>query len=108
MFNVSYQEKGGRRKRLDFSGTRCAIGRDKKNDFVIRARNVSKIHAEIIFDPQSGCRISDHGSRTGTWVNQEKIVAPKVLSENDELIVGDVRIWVHIDEESLNRVRKDE
>lgn len=97
MFNVIYQEKDGRKKSLDFYGRVLEIGRDKKSDFHIKSMRVSKNHATISFDPETGCVVTDNGSRTGTWVNSSKISTPVSITDDDEVIVGDIRIWVRAD-----------
>lgn len=94
MFDVIYQEPGGRRKRLDFEGRSCVIGSDRKNDFVIRSRHVAKKHAEIAFDGDLGCTIVDLGSKTGTWINKKRCDEKEALSNQDEIIIADIKIWV--------------
>lgn len=94
MFEVIYQEPGGRRKRLDFDGITCAIGSDKRNDFVIKSRKVAKRHAEISFDASIGCSVIDLGSKTGTWVNKNRCIEKEVVTSQDEIIVGEIKIWV--------------
>ncbi len=98
MFDIIYQENGGRRKRLDFSGIQCSIGRDRKNDVVIRSRAVSRFHAEIAFDKDAGCRLRDLGSKTGTWLNQTRVERDTFIGENDEIVIGDLKLWVYVDE----------
>lgn len=95
MFNITYQEGGGRRKRLDFEGESCVIGSDKKNDFVIRSRKVEKKHAHIQFHSNRGCVISDLGSKTGIWINSQRINGNTDISEQDEVVIGETKLWVH-------------
>jgi pilus assembly protein CpaF len=94
MFNIIYQDKSGRKKRLDFQGLNCVIGSDRKSDFYIKSKNVSKRHAEITYDIAKGCIISDRGSSSGTWVNSERIVSPVVINDYDEIVIGNVKLWV--------------
>lgn len=95
MFNITYQEKGSRRKRLDFEGESCVVGSDKKNDFHIKSRKVSKLHAEIVFATGRGCAIQDLGSKTGTYVNGSPISGLTTIDESDEIVIGELKIWVH-------------
>ncbi|PID42070.1 MAG: hypothetical protein CSB48_11735 [Proteobacteria bacterium] len=97
MFNIVYQEKGGRRKRLDFNSEFCAIGSDKRNDFVIKDRKVAKFHAEIRLVNHNNCIVKDLGSKTGTWVNSEKLAGEKLIDGHDEIVIGGTKIWVFIE-----------
>lgn len=97
MFNVIYEDKNGRKKRLDFEGVRCSIGSDRKNNFLIKERGIEKFHAEVVYVPGAGCTITDNASRAGTWVNKERISAPMTITEYDEVVVGTVKIWIRID-----------
>ncbi len=65
-----------------------SIGRDQDNDVVLREdRQVSRHHARII--PQQGRSvIEDLGSANGTWVNHEKLSAPRELQDGDVIQVG--------------------
>jgi len=94
MFNVIYQDKSGRKKRLDFQGLSCVIGSDRKSNFYIKSKTISKRHAEISYDTTKGCIISDRGSSTGTWVNSERINSPVAITDYDEIVIGNVKLWV--------------
>lgn len=95
MFDVTFQEKGGRRKRLDFEGPVCSIGSDRKNVLVIKNRAVSKRHAEIAFDPDLGLMLRQVDEGSAIWLNREKIAQAITVAEQDEIIIADVKIWVH-------------
>lgn len=97
MFNVIYQEEDGRRKRLDFEGDQCAIGGGRNNDFRIKNRFVCKEHASIYIDGFGDCIIEDKESKAGTWVNKERVSGKKSINDNDEVTIGNVKIWVCVD-----------
>mgnify|MGYP001146660912 CR=1 FL=1 len=99
MFDVIFQDKSGRRKSLEFDGLRCAIGSDRKNDLILKDRRVEKFHAAITFK-DGCCLLSDLGSRTGTFVNSEKLTGDSAISELDEITIGNTLVWVHIDHAS--------
>jgi FHA domain-containing protein/uncharacterized protein DUF4388 len=66
-----------------------AIGRDEKNEIVIDDGTVSTVHARIARTTQ-GFIIEDVQSRNGTFVNGEKIDAPRLLADGDTLRFGKV------------------
>ena len=94
MFDVIYQESNGRRKRLDFKGDRCSIGSSRKNHLVIRSRRVSKEHAEIFMQNPKTIFIKDKDTKTGTWLNKERLSTPTSIGENDEIVIDDLKIWI--------------
>lgn len=64
------------------------IGRDQNNDVALRDdRQVSRHHARIT-RRQGRSIIEDLGSANGTWVNQEKLSAPRELRDGDVIRVG--------------------
>lgn len=95
MFDITFQEKGGRRKRLDFEGESCIIGSDKKSDFLINQRGVAKQHASISFDRTKGVLLTPLEKKAAIWLNREKLTRVASVAEQDEIVVGDITIWVH-------------
>lgn len=93
MFEVTYQRVGGKQERFVCEARECVIGSGKGSDIMLPSRNIGKVHARIRFD-DSGCNIEDLGSMSGTWVNQERIVAYGPLSQTDEIVIGDTHFWV--------------
>lgn len=94
MFDVIYQPKGQRRKRLDFEGRACAIGSHRRNQLTIDNKRVNSQHAKVIMDQDHVCRIEDLNSKTGTWVNRQRITEPTVVDDKDEIIIGDTTLWI--------------
>jgi pSer/pThr/pTyr-binding forkhead associated (FHA) protein len=65
---------GQKRTRLLFTGNRrLSVGRTGTNDLVINDDSVSKIHASLLLNPESGLMVADTGSTNGTFVNGERI-----------------------------------
>jgi len=93
MFEVIYQQDGGKQQRYMCEEGLCTIGSSRRNHIVLPNRQVAKQHARILFDA-TGCNIEDLGSMSGTWVNQERIVSYGPLSQIDEITIGDTRFWV--------------
>lgn len=69
---------------------RISIGRNQRNDIVIRDIWVSKDHAEIVTTDKVST-IEDLSSSNGTWVNEKKIQVYS-LREGDVLKLGKYRL----------------
>lgn len=70
------------------------IGRAIQSDIVITSKRVSREHAGIY---QEGWRLilEDKGSTNGTYLNDERIVDPTALRDQDKIKVGDVVFTFH-------------
>lgn len=70
------------------------IGRAVENEVVIISKRVSREHARIWRD---GRRIflEDLGSTNGTFLNDERLLAPIALRDGDQILVGDVLFTFH-------------
>ena len=70
------------------------IGRAVENEVVIISKRVSREHARIWRD---GRRIylEDLGSTNGTYLNDERVLAPMALRDGDQILVGDVLFRFH-------------
>jgi hypothetical protein len=66
-----------------------SIGRDAKNEIPINDGSVSTQHARIM-RTDGGFSIEDNQSRNGTFVNGEKIAAPRLLADTDVIRFGKV------------------
>ena len=82
------------------------IGRSSANDLPIADKMLSRQHARIIRDGNGGLTVEDLGSRNGTFVNGERLVALIPLKSGDRITVGGVTLKV--ESESTTRVRIDE
>jgi len=72
-----------------------SIGRAPLSDIVLDQPNVSRQHAGIRGDSE-GYWIADLGSRNGTFVNGEKLVAePRRLRNFDRIELGGTNTSVH-------------
>lgn len=83
--------KSGGPELVPLAGERVTVGRAKDNTLVIEDRRVSAVHA---FLEQVGPRwcVRDVGSRNGTFLNGERLLAERVLEPGDEVRVGDSRL----------------
>jgi hypothetical protein len=70
------------------------IGRALENDIVITSKRVSRGHARV---RREGWRaiLEDMGSTNGTFVNDERVLAPVELHDGDRVSIGDVTLIYH-------------
>lgn len=69
----------------------CTLGRNPKSDLIITDTVASRDHA-VIREKDGYFTIEDLKSRNGTIVNDKKITSITVLSDGDEIRIGDLRI----------------
>jgi hypothetical protein len=63
------------------------IGRTSENDVVLSDEKVSRHHATL-WAQDDQLHVRDENSTNGTWVNDERITAPKVLQVGDRVCIG--------------------
>ena len=64
------------------------IGRDVTNDVVVGDAQISRQHSRITRTP-GGYVLEDLGSTNGTFVNGERLVAPRVMNPGDLVALGE-------------------
>lgn len=64
------------------------IGRDVTNDVVVGDVEVSRQHSRLTRTP-GGYVLEDLGSTNGTFVNGERLVAPRVMNPGDLVALGE-------------------
>lgn len=71
------------------------IGRAGKCDICIRERSLKAVHAEIY---QKGSRVflRDYGTRTGVYLNGERVGNDIPLIDGDEIALGSVLLRLHL------------
>jgi pSer/pThr/pTyr-binding forkhead associated (FHA) protein len=84
MLMVSSDGQKPRSVRLDASTT---IGRSVECELRLDDTYVSQQHARI-FDRSGNWYVEDLGSTNGTFVNEQKLVAPAMLTPGDKIRVG--------------------
>lgn len=65
------------------------LGRSPENNIVIASKRVSRQHARIWREGRSWM-LDDLSSANGTFLNQERVLAPIVLRDGDTITIGDV------------------
>jgi hypothetical protein len=79
---------------LDEARGRLSIGKSLDNDLPITDDPaVSRVHALLEHVGPAWC-LTDVGSTNGTYVNGERLFAPRTLSDRDEILIGRTRLVV--------------
>jgi pSer/pThr/pTyr-binding forkhead associated (FHA) protein len=73
---------------FDLTKDVTTIGRDVTNDIVFGDSEVSRQHARLTRTP-GGFVLEDLGSTNGSFVNSERLTAPRVLNPDDLIGFGD-------------------
>lgn len=73
--------------RLPLSGYEVSVGRSKVCDIVLGYNTVSRFHA-VLSKHKNGWRVTDTRSKTGTYINAEKIDKPRALENGDTIVFG--------------------
>jgi DNA-binding winged helix-turn-helix (wHTH) protein len=72
------------------------IGRDPGTTVLLDSPTVSRRHARIVIT-SDGAIVEDLGSRNGTFVRNERVTAPKPLSDGDQIQIGSMvvgfKVW---------------
>ena len=76
-----------------FSQLEILIGRDPLNDLQLKDDTISAKHARIFFS-NNLWMVEDSNSTNGTFLNNEKIISPTALVENDVIRCGKIAIKV--------------
>jgi predicted component of type VI protein secretion system len=64
------------------------MGRDVSNDIILGDSEISRQHTRLTRTP-GGYVIEDLGSTNGTFVNSERLMAPRVLNPGDLVALGE-------------------
>jgi hypothetical protein len=76
------------------TGESIIIGRAVESDVVITSKRVSREHARV---RREGWRVvlEDLDSTNGTFLNDERVLAPVALHDEDRIAIGDVVLVFH-------------
>jgi hypothetical protein len=87
-----FTDPTGREHLLD--GEVVTIGRAVENDIVVTSKRVSREHARVC---REGWRavLEDLDSTNGTYLNDERLLSPTELRDQDRVAIGDVVLIFH-------------
>jgi pSer/pThr/pTyr-binding forkhead associated (FHA) protein len=78
---------------LDARSTACfVLGRT--GDVPIDDSTVSKVHAELFFDSESGWKLKDLQSTNGTRLNDKRVREITSIAEGDEISLGQSKVRI--------------
>ena len=93
MFEIMYQQDGARRSKVIVKSGRHAIGSARQNDLILKHKSISKRHV-VFYQNGHEIHLEDLGTMTGTWVNRERVITYGPLTEQDEITIGNVRLFI--------------
>jgi pSer/pThr/pTyr-binding forkhead associated (FHA) protein len=80
------------RRTLELAADRVTVGKGAENDLALDDDDtVSRLHAVLDRFPAGWC-VTDLGSSNGTYVNGERIFAPRRLQHGDEVRIGSTKL----------------
>ncbi len=89
MWTLLLRSIDGKPREYVLSPGRTTIGRRSDNDIVVADLSASRVHAEIWYNPEDNqLTIYDLGSTNGTYVNRERLTAPRKLAVKDVIRIG--------------------
>lgn len=91
-------ESGGESRMVEIpENSVLSLGRLESSDIVLNDMAVSRRHATI-FSNGGECFIEDNASTAGTWINGEKILGRRKISNSDKIKIGSFEITVSMPE----------
>jgi len=87
--------------RFNLGKDRTVVGRASACDLAVPTTNISREHC-LVVKHEDGWYVEDLNSSNGTYVNKQKIAAPRKLVEKDIVKAGKARLTFH--EGDINKV----
>jgi uncharacterized protein (TIGR02996 family) len=97
LFAVVVSSPSGSEQRFVFDKPEITIGRVPGNDVVLPHASVSRRHARIVVKSEKFILV-DLKSTNGTLVNGRRLTSPLVITEQDLISIGDLRIAIEEEE----------
>ena len=79
-----------------FTALEAKLGRDPASDLVLEDKTISAQHARLTYHHRQWW-IEDLRSTNGTYLNEEPVTAPIVLTDGDHLRLGGLVFQVQLD-----------
>src|ERR1044071_10398347 len=89
MWKLTIEDDEGKRTPLPLVRDEYTIGRGEENTVRLTERNISRRHATLRLEQESGWVIVDTSSRNGSYVNAVRLVGEHFVNEGDIVQVGD-------------------
>lgn len=82
---------GGVTRELICPKAKLQIGSHPSSDLVLPGRGVAEYHCALEYTPGQHV-LRDRGSRTGTFVNSERLTEPRALRPGDRIYIGEYQL----------------
>jgi hypothetical protein len=73
---------------IDVPGVEKRLGSAADSHLRFAGASVDYHHAGVLWDESAGILLTDQASATGTWVNGERVTAPRALQDGDRISLG--------------------
>ncbi|MBM4353524.1 MAG: TonB family protein [Deltaproteobacteria bacterium] len=93
---VVVRDAAGKEKPYTFTKSGFLIGRAVSCDVPLEETAAGKEHARIEVSPEGAVRLRDLGTSTGTYLHGNRISESILLSDGDELKVGDTTLLIRV------------
>jgi len=93
---VVVRDASGKEKPYTFTKNSFLIGRAVSCDVPLEETAAGKEHARIEVSPEGAVRLRDLGTSTGTYLHGNRIAESILLSDGDELKVGDSTLVIRV------------
>ncbi len=100
MLTVVVHEKGGKTRRVEFTGDAFMVGRGEDNSLILDRANVSTNHLRLR-RKEGGIEALDLDSTNGTYVNGRRLTTPRVVRRSDRIYLGDFILMLEGDDPAI-------
>ena len=94
--DIVVRDGQGREKAFSFAKNRILLGRTVSCDVTLQEPAAGKEHARIEVSEEGAVKLVDLGTSTGTLLNGNKIADSILLSDRDELRIGETILLVRV------------
>ena len=100
MLHVVVHEKGGKTRRIEFTGDAFLVGRGDDNTLILDRANVSTNHLRLR-RKEGGIEVLDLDSTNGTYVNGRRLLHPRMVRRADRIYLGDFILMLEGDDPAI-------